>query len=108
MVPMTDFFISYTGVDRAWAEWIAWELEAAGFTVMVQAWDFQPGDNFIGKMHRATQECKRTLIVLSGAYQRSHFGEMEWTTALAQKKRLSPVRIEEAEPEGLLKGIVYI
>lgn len=108
LATMTDFFISYTSVDRAWAEWIAWELEAVGFKVVIQAWDFQPGDSFIAKMHRATQECKRTLIVLSGAYQRSHFGEMEWTTALAQKKRLSPVRIEEVEPEGLLKGIVYI
>jgi hypothetical protein len=24
---MTDFFISYTQEDRAWAEWIAWTLE---------------------------------------------------------------------------------
>jgi len=27
---MTDFFISYTGADRTWAEWIAWVLEAGG------------------------------------------------------------------------------
>jgi hypothetical protein len=25
-----DFFISYTGADRRWAEWIAWQLEEAG------------------------------------------------------------------------------
>lgn len=24
-----DFFISRTGADSAWAEWIAWQLEAA-------------------------------------------------------------------------------
>jgi len=30
---MTDFFISYTGVDHAWAEWIAWQLQAAGYVV---------------------------------------------------------------------------
>ena len=23
-----DFFVSYTEVDRGWAEWIAWQLEA--------------------------------------------------------------------------------
>src|SRR5687767_803413 len=23
-----DFFVSYTSADRAWAEWIAWQLEA--------------------------------------------------------------------------------
>ena len=37
-----DFFISYTSADRAWAEWIAWQLEAAGFTTLLQAWDFRP------------------------------------------------------------------
>jgi hypothetical protein len=105
---MTDFFISYTGVDRAWAEWIAWVLEAGGYSTVVQAWDFQPGDNFIAKMHQAAQECERTVIVLSTSYQSSYFGEMEWAAALAQKKRLVPVRIEETEPAGLLKGIVYI
>ncbi len=28
-----DVFISYTTVDRAWAEWIAWALEAAALIV---------------------------------------------------------------------------
>jgi TIR domain len=37
-----DFFVSYTSTDRAWAEWIAWQLEADGYKVVVQAWDFTP------------------------------------------------------------------
>jgi TIR domain len=32
-----DFFVSYTQADRAWAEWLAWELEAAGYTTVLQA-----------------------------------------------------------------------
>src|SRR5688572_13823157 len=28
-----DFFVSYTGVDTAWAEWVAWQLKQAGYTV---------------------------------------------------------------------------
>jgi hypothetical protein len=39
-----DFFVSYTQTDRAWAEWLAWELEAAGYTTVLQAWDMPPGD----------------------------------------------------------------
>ncbi len=35
--PRKDFFISYTGVDRAWAEWIAWALEEQGYTTSIQA-----------------------------------------------------------------------
>ena len=36
-----DFFISYTGVNVAWARWIAVELERAGYTTVVQAFDFR-------------------------------------------------------------------
>ena len=32
-----DFLISYTPEDLSWAEWIAWQLEAAGFRVVVHA-----------------------------------------------------------------------
>jgi hypothetical protein len=42
-----NFFISYTGRDRQWAEWIAWQLEEAGYTLFIQAWDFRPGSNFV-------------------------------------------------------------
>jgi hypothetical protein len=38
-----DFFVSYTQADEAWAEWIAWELEEAGYSVKMQDWDFLPG-----------------------------------------------------------------
>jgi hypothetical protein len=32
-----DFFISYTRTDREWAEWIAWQLEEAGYATVLQA-----------------------------------------------------------------------
>jgi hypothetical protein len=38
---MKDFFLSYNKADRAWAEWIAWQLEAADYTTVLQAWDFR-------------------------------------------------------------------
>ena len=27
-----DFFVSHAGADRAWAEWVAWQLTEAGYT----------------------------------------------------------------------------
>jgi hypothetical protein len=38
---LRDFFISYTNLDKAWAVWIAVELEKAGYTTVVQAFDFR-------------------------------------------------------------------
>jgi hypothetical protein len=32
-----NFFISYTGVNRPWAEWIAVELERARYSTVLQA-----------------------------------------------------------------------
>jgi len=34
---MSNFFISYNSADRQWAEWIAWQLEEAGYTTVLQA-----------------------------------------------------------------------
>jgi hypothetical protein len=45
-----DFFISYTGVNRPWAEWIAVQLETAGYSTVLQAWDFRPGSDFFHEM----------------------------------------------------------
>jgi hypothetical protein len=31
-----DYFISYTSVDKAWAEWVGWVLEEAGSSVVAR------------------------------------------------------------------------
>jgi predicted ATPase len=67
----SHFFISYTSADRVWAEWIAWQLEEAGYQVKIQAWDFSPGGNFVVEMQKATVECERDVIEkLHGELQR--------------------------------------
>jgi hypothetical protein len=69
-----DFFISYTGINRAWAEWIAVELERVGYSTVLQAWDFAPGTDFVHKMQEATRTSARTVAVLSPTYFDSRFG----------------------------------
>jgi hypothetical protein len=108
-----DFFISYTGADVAWAEWIAQTLEDAGYQTVVQAWDFRPGQDFLHQMHQATQQAARTIAVLSPAYFGSAFGEAEWRVAFAgdptgEQGLLLPVRVAEVTPPGLLRSRVYL
>jgi tetratricopeptide (TPR) repeat protein len=108
-----DFFISYTERDRPWAEWIAWQLEAAGYTTVLQAWDMPAGTAFVHEMDRAVQSTQRTLLVLSPAYLESTFGEAEWrigfrTDPSGTRRHLIPVRIQECEPRGLLADRVWI
>jgi hypothetical protein len=69
-----DFFISHTQADRAWAEWIAWQLDNAGQRTVLQAWDFGPGSDWVHQMHHATATAKRTIAVLSRSYLQSVHG----------------------------------
>lgn len=72
--PGRDFFISYTGVNEAWARWIAVELERAGYTTVSQVLDMRPGHDFVHAMQQATTTAARTIAVLSPAYVKSTFG----------------------------------
>jgi|SRR6266571_2274826 hypothetical protein len=106
------FFISYTHVDRPWAEWIAWQLEDAGYPCRLQAWDFLPGSNFVQEMDQATQ-AQRTLLVLSPEYLHSSFTKPEWQAAFAhdptgERRKIVAVMVRECQPEGLLSQVVWI
>jgi tetratricopeptide (TPR) repeat protein len=110
---MTDFFISYTAVDQPWAEWIASVLEAANFTVTIQAWDFRPGGNFVVEMQNAAAGSDRTIAVLSPDYPLSRYAMAEWAAAFVSdpdgsKGKLVPVLVREMAPTGLLASIIYI
>jgi hypothetical protein len=113
MDPKSDFFISYSGADRAWAEWIAWQLEANGYTTVLQAWDFIPGRDFGHLTQQAMDTAKRTIVVLFPAYVASMFGEAEWRPAFAEDPAgqlglLVPVRVAEVTPPGLLATRIFI
>jgi TIR domain len=72
---MKDFFVSYNSKDLTWAEWIAWELEEAGYSIVIQSWDFRPGGNFVLEMQKASSEAERTIAVLSPNYLGAQFTE---------------------------------
>lgn len=108
-----DFFVSYTGKDKTWAEWIAWQLEAAGHTTIIQAWDFKSGGVFPGDMHRALQQSARVLAVLTPDYMASGFCQPEWQAAFAkdptgEKGIFVCVRVADFKPDGILTGRTYI
>jgi len=108
-----DFFVSYNQADRSWAEWIAWHLEEGGYTVVIQAWDFRPGANFVLEMQRAATEAARTIAVLSPDYLAARFTQPEWAAAFAQdptgeKGTLLPVRVRACDLAGLLPQIIRV
>jgi TIR domain len=108
-----DFFISYTGVNEPWARWIAVSLERAGYSTLLQAFDFRPGTDFLHLMQQAVTSSARTIAVLSPAYVGSRFGEAEWRATFVRDPTgelglLVPVRVQPGDPPGLLASRVYI
>ncbi|WP_322779093.1 TIR domain-containing protein, partial [Frankia sp. Cas4] len=119
-----DFFVSYTGVDAAWAEWIAWQLEARmrfsersgerSARVFLQAWDLVPGTNWATSMHRTLPASARVVPVLSPTYlTESRYGNAEWLAIWPDdpeglKRRIVPVVVAQCKPTGLLRSITSI
>jgi TIR domain/NB-ARC domain len=108
-----DFFVSYTGADTPWAEWVAWQLKTAGYTVTIQAWHFRPGMNFLALMRQALDTCQRTVAVVSQAYlDRSTYGSDEWTAAFTHddptRSSLLLVLVEEVTLPRLLRPWIHL
>src|SRR5512132_212505 len=108
-----DFFISYTTVDESWAEWIAWQLEANGYSCVIQAWDLVAGSHFVEQMHQAVQKAGRTIAVLSSAYIASAFAAAERQEAWRRdprgnEARLLVFRVQDCPRPGLLGQVVSV
>jgi hypothetical protein len=106
-----DVFVSYARADRAWAEWIGWTLEAAGWSTRLQDWDFTAGSHFVAEIHRAVDTARHMVVVLSAAYLESPSAAEEWQARWAADPRgrdrgLLIVRVEECERPGLLRQVV--
>jgi hypothetical protein len=108
---MASFFVSYNKADKAWAAWIAWQLEAAGYSTILQDWDFRPGDNFVLRMHEASKDAERTIAVLSPSYLKSSFTQPEWAAAFVKDptgRSILPIVVQKCAPSGLLAAIVHV
>ncbi len=105
-----DFFVSYHASDRTWAEWVAWQLEDAGYRVLLQDWDFAPGTRWTTFLQRARARSERTIALVSENYIKFAYGQPEWelayqTDPLGLRRRLLPIRVADDPLPGLLGGI---
>jgi TIR domain/Effector-associated domain 9 len=110
---MKDFFISYNKADRQWAMWIAWQLEEAGYSTIIQEWDFRPGGNFVIEMQNATVGTKKTIAVLSESYLNAEFTQPEWAAVFAKdpqslQRNLLLAKVGDCRPQGLLAPLIYV
>ncbi|NRQ38613.1 TIR domain-containing protein [Nonomuraea sp. NN258] len=106
-----DFFISHADADVQWAEWLAFELESAGYGVILKAWDFRPGDDLLDKIDEALSTSRHTLHILSA----ENDAEVAARTAAARyqglqgkERALIPVRVNEANVSAAIGTLMSI
>jgi tetratricopeptide (TPR) repeat protein len=108
-----DYFISYAGGDVAWAKWVAWVLEVAGYRVFYQKQDIHPGNDFMREMNRAVQSSERIIPILSPRYFASEYTYVEWTPfkwddLRGEKRLIIPICVELYPERNLLSPVSYI
>ena len=108
----TDFCISHAGKDTAWAEWLAWQLQQASYTVELAVWDWALGEDFIARMQSALERTDRLLAVCTEAYFTSTYGGAELRAAFAgsaaAQGRIVPVLVEPVNLPPLYAPLIYL
>ena len=113
----TGFFIDYVDADLHWVQWVAWQLEDAGYTVVYREKDFLPGMNIVVETDEALKKAERVIIVLSPDYLKAHdarktfSGIPVWTTLFLEdvtRGKLLPLHVRACETKGLLKPLIPI
>ena len=108
-----DFFLAYHAADRDWAEWIAAQLTAAGYSVELQSWDYWANANLVLEMFAVSAIAEATIALLSPDFLAENLERPEWAAAYAQDPTaaagiLIPVRVRDCDPAGLLPPAAII
>ncbi|SNQ45760.1 putative ATP /GTP-binding protein [Frankia canadensis] len=106
-----DLFLFAVRSDAAWADWISWQLEEAGFQVGPGTWPNPPGSNWIRALHQGVQNASRTIVVVSASSLLDALAEAVWQTVLAkdpagENGTLLLVRVDDHPLPGILARFV--
>ncbi|MFJ9628959.1 FxSxx-COOH system tetratricopeptide repeat protein [Streptomyces sp. NPDC101175] len=99
-------FVSHAGADQAWAEWVAWQLQDAGYDVELAVWHWGAGDNVIQNMDRALAAGPTVALFSAAYFESERWTTEEWTAKLAAREKLIPVRIEDCAVRPMLGALL--
>ena len=108
-----DFFLAYHAADQDWAEWIAAQLTAAGYSVELQSWDYWANANLVLEMFAVSALAEATIALLSPDFLAENLERPEWAAAYAQDPTaaagiLIPVRVRDCDTAALLPPAAII
>ncbi|MBL7516381.1 toll/interleukin-1 receptor domain-containing protein [Frankia sp. CNm7] len=100
-----DVDVSFVPEDDAWARWIKWHLDQAGYDTRAWSWDRA------ATIDHWWEGARQLVVVMSNAYLASAIGE-EWLSAVwanpGSHDRLLLVLVENCELPGSLPSVVSV
>ncbi len=110
-----DSFISYNSADEKKAEWIAWTLRKADYTVRFAKWECAAGTDIAQWMISALDDCARIICVASPNYlkPKAKYSALEraamlWTDIDGSERKLVFVKITECKLPVIFAARSYI
>ncbi|MFI6401421.1 FxSxx-COOH system tetratricopeptide repeat protein [Streptomyces sp. NPDC050548] len=98
-------FVSHAGADQAWAEWVAWQLQDAGYDVELAVWHWGAGENIVQNMDEALAAGPMVALFSSAYFESERWTTQEWTAKLATREKLIPVRIEDCVVRPMMRAL---
>jgi CHASE2 domain-containing sensor protein len=108
---MPDVFISLSSKDRAWGDWIAWQLSQAGYEVAYAYWQLRSGENLYARTEDWVHDSARVLVLMSANYFASEQTRRELDQAVSRdpsgrKGIVVPIQISDYDAAGRQVGML--
>ena len=105
-------FISHSSKDLHIARALATDFINDGFSVFLDDWSIDLGENIISRISDEIEESHSLVMLISEDYLSSAYCKDEWTSfymryGKTNKNSIYPILINDAEPPALLSAIKY-
>ncbi len=101
-------FISYSWQDAEVARNIAKDLKCQGNDVWIDCEETRGGDNLTERISSALDWCDTVFLLWTESAQNSDWVKLEWTSALALRKRIIPCVMGKATLPAILANTLFI
>jgi len=105
-----NVFLSHSGADQGWVQWIANNAHSIDINVYMYEHDIQPGISIAAKVQTAINDCQALVVLLTLNSEYSPYVQQEIGFAQAKGKPIIPLVQPGVSPKclAMLEGVEYI